>query len=64
MGRSLYGIVGGLRFKRQYAQLFYHAMLDGKLVNVILNTAGFRMVARFEALTAENHVKLNRILSR
>ena len=27
-----------------------------------LNTAGFRMVARFEALTAENHVKLNRIL--
>ena len=56
------GIVGGLRFKGQYAQLFYHAMLDGKLVNVILNTAGFRMEARFEALTAEDHVKLSRIL--
>ena len=56
------GIIGGLRFKGQYAQLFGHAMLNGKLVDVILNTAGFRMVARFEALTAENHVKLNRIL--
>ena len=56
------GIVGGLRFKGQYAKLFCHAMLDGKLVNVILNTAGFRMEARFEALTAEDHVKLSRIL--
>ena len=37
-------------------------MLDGKLVNVIINTAGFRMVARFEALTAEDHVKLSRVL--
>ena len=52
------GIVGGLRFKGQYAKLFCHAMLDGKLVNVILNTAGFRMEARFEAFTAEDHVKL------
>ena len=56
------GIVGGLRIKGQYAKLFCHAMLDGKLVNVILNTAGFRMEARFEALTAEDHVKLSRIL--
>ena len=37
-------------------------MLNGKLVNVILNTASFRMEARFEALTAENHVKLSRVL--
>ena len=56
------GIVDGLRFKGQYAKLFGHAMLDGKLVNVTLNTACFRMEARFEALTAEDHVKLSRVL--
>ena len=56
------GVVSGLRFKGQYAKLFGHAMLNGKLVNVILNTASFRMEARFEALTAENHVKLSRVL--
>ena len=36
--------------------------LDRQYMNVILNTAGFRMEARFEAFTAKDHVKLSRIL--
>ena len=57
------GIVGSLRFKRQYCQAFRsrHAGRQAcECVSSILPFFAWKFV--FEALTAENHVKLSRVL--
>src|SRR5699024_8831740 len=57
------GIVGCLCLKGQRSRPLRNAVLRCELVDVFLNTAGFRMEACFETLTAENVVKLSCFLS-
>ena len=57
------GIVGGLRFKRQYAQLFYHAMLDVYKRQTQLSADGVNFVRKSSKKLGHHVIEINKLIA-